>query len=121
MLKAAVSNLRDVITNTAEIGYHIVILILSAGIALSLPMAARSFLTYWARVENEKISLVSLEIGVAVFLIVFFNYIRRSLQDRRLAKMAIGAGLVSFFSKRGRSAQSRIRTLKEKQDRKSVV
>jgi len=114
MLKAAVSNLRNVMTNTAGIWYHIVILILSAGIALSLPMAARSFLTYWARVENEKISLVSLEIGVAVFLIVFFNYIRRSLQDRRLAKMAIGAGLVSFFSKRGRGAQSRIRTLKEK-------
>ncbi len=114
MLKAAVSNIRDVITNTAGIGYHIVILILSAGIALSLPVVAQSFLAYWARVENEKISLVSLEIGVAVFLIVFFNYVRRSLQDRSLAKMAIGAGLVSFFPKRGRDAQSRIRKLKEK-------
>jgi len=114
MLKAAVSNIRDVITNTAGIGYHIVILILSAGIALSLPVVAQSFLAYWARVENEKISLVSLEIGVAVFLIVFFNYVRRSLQDRGLAKMAIGAGLVSFFPKRGRDAQSRIRKLKEK-------
>ena len=106
MLKAAVSNSRAVITNTAGIGYHIVIIILSAGIALSLPVMARSFLAYWARVENEKISLVSLEIGVAVFLIVFFNYVRRSLQDRSLAKMAIGAGLVSFFPKRGCGAQS---------------
>ena len=114
MLKAAVSNIRAVITNTAGIGYHIVIIILSAGIALSLPVMARSFLAYWARVENEKISLVSLEIGVAVFLIVFFNYVRRSLQDRGLAKMAIGAGLVSFFPKRERDAQSRIRKLKEK-------
>ena len=63
MLKAAVSNLRNVMTNTAGIWYHIVILILSAGIALSLPMVARSFLAYWARVENEKIYLVSLEIN----------------------------------------------------------
>ncbi len=44
MLKAAVSNIRDVVTSTAGIGYHIVILILSAGIALSLPVVARSFL-----------------------------------------------------------------------------
>jgi len=109
-----VSNIRNFITNSAGIGYHIVILFLSAGIALSLPLVARSFLAYWAKVENEKISLVSLEIGVAVFLIVFFNYIRRSLQDRSLSKAAIGAGLVSFFPKRGRDAQRRIRKLKEK-------
>jgi hypothetical protein len=114
ILKTVVTNIRNVITNTAGIGYHIVILILSAGIALSLPLVARSFLAYWGRVEKEKISLLSLEIGVAVFLIVFFNYIRRSLQDRALAKMAIGAGLVSFFPKRGPGAQSRIRKLKEK-------
>jgi len=114
MLKAAVSNIRGVITNTADIGYHIVILILSAGIALSLPVVAQIFLAYWVRVENDKISLVSLEIGVAAFLIVFFSYVRRSLRNGSLAKMAIGAGLVSFFPKRGRDAQSRIRKLKEK-------
>ena len=114
MLKASVSNIRGVITNTADIGYHIVIIILSAGIALSLPVVAQIFLAYWVKVENDKISLVSLEIGVAAFLIVFFSYVRRSFQNRSLAKMAIGAGLVSFFPKRGRDAQSRIRKLKEK-------
>jgi hypothetical protein len=71
-------------------------------------------LAYWSEVENEKTSLVSLEIGVAVFLIVFFTYIRRSVQDRNRAKMAIGAGLVSFSPTRARSAQKRIRKLKEK-------
>jgi len=114
MLKATVSNIRDVIKDTAWIGYHIVVLVLSAGIALSLPAVARSFLAYWSRVENEKASLVSIEIAVAVFLIVFFYYVRRSLQDRNLAKVARGAGLVSFFPKRGRRAQSRIRKLKER-------
>ncbi len=113
MLKATVSKVRAAIKGAGSIGFHIVVLVLSAGIALSLPAVARNFLDYWSKVENEKISLVSIELVVAVFLIVFFNYVRRSLQDRSLAKMAIGAGLVSFFPKRGRIAQSRIRKLKE--------
>ena len=114
MLQATLSNVRDVIKDSAWIWYHVAVLVLSAGIALSLPTVARSFLAYWSEVENEKTSLVSLEIGVAVFLIVFFTYIRRSVQDRNLAKMAIGAGLVSFSPTRARSAQKRIRELKEK-------
>ena len=114
MLKATLSNVRDVMKDSAWIWYHVAVLVLSAGIALSLPTVARSFLAYWSEVENEKTSLVSLEIGVAVFLIVFFSYIRRSIRDRKLAKMAIGAGLVSFSPKRARSAQNRIRKLKEK-------
>ena len=113
-MKTVVSNIRNFLTNTAEVWYHIVILILGAGIALSLPVLARSFLGYWAKVEHEKMSVISLEIGVAVVLILFFNYLRRSLQARGLAKAAIGAGLVSFFPKRGRAAQRVIRKLKEK-------
>ena len=92
MLKATVSKVRAAIKDSGWIGYHIVILVLSAGIALSLPAVARNFLDYWSKVENEKTSLVSIEIAVAVFLIVFFNYVRRSLQDRSLAKVARGAG-----------------------------
>ena len=114
MLKATVSNVRNALKDSAWIVYHIVVLVLSAAIALSLPVIARSFLAYWSRVEHEKTSLVSIEIAVAVFLIVFFNFVRRSFQDRNLAKMAIGAGLVSFFPRRGRRAQSRIRKVKEK-------
>ncbi len=114
MFKAAVSKVRDIVKDTVWIGYHIAVLVLSAWIALSLPTVARSILAYWSSVENEKTSLLLLEIAVAVFLIVFFNYVRRSVQDRNLAKMAIGAGLVSFFPSRGRRAQGRIRKLKEK-------
>src|SRR6185503_16002114 len=40
--------------------------------------------------------------------------IHRSVRDRGLANVAIGAGLVSFFPRRGRMAQSRIKKLKEK-------
>ncbi len=114
MLKATVSTVREAIKDSAWIGYHIVVLALSAGIALSLPVVARNFLAYWSRVEHDKTSLVSIEIAVAAFLIVFFNYVGRSIRDRNLAEMAIGAGLVSFFPKRGRLAQSKIRKVKEK-------
>lgn len=95
--------------------YHVVVVALSAGIAFSLPTVARSFLSYWSLVENEKIYLVAVEITAAIFLIVCFNFIHRSLRDMTLAKMATGAGLVSYFPWRGLSAQKRIRQLKEKQ------
>ena len=65
MVKKIVAKIGEGIKNASDIGYHIVILCLSAGIALSLPTAARSFLTYWTRVEKEKMSIVALEIGVA--------------------------------------------------------
>ena len=95
--------------------YHVVVVALSAGIALSLPTIARSFLTHWSRVENNMIYLVGEEITAAIFLIVSFNYLRRSLRDRTLAKMATGAGLTAFFPWRELRAQRRIRELKEKQ------
>lgn len=94
--------------------YHIVVVALSAGIALSLPTTARRFLAFWSRVENEKLFLVAVEITTAVFLILCINYIHRSLQDRMLAKMATGAGLSFFFPWRGLNAQRKIRKLKEK-------
>lgn len=114
MLKATVLKLQATLKDAGWLGYHIVVLVLSAGTALSLPAVARNFLAYWSKVENEKISLVSMEIMVAVILIVFLSYVRRSLRDRSLAQTAIGAGLVSFFPKRGRRAQRKIRRLKEK-------
>jgi hypothetical protein len=94
--------------------YHVIVVALSAGIALSLPAGARHFLAFWSRVENEKIYLIAVEIAAAIILIFCFNYIHRSLRDRALAKAATGAGLVSFFPRRGRLAQSRIKKLKEK-------
>jgi len=114
VLKEKLSYVRDLLNGAAWSLYHIVVVALSAGIALSLPAVARTFLAYWSRVENEKIYLLAVEITAAIVLIMCFNFIHRSLRDRTLAKMATGAGLVSFFPRRGLRAQSRIKKLKEK-------
>ena len=114
MLKETLSKLQEFFHSLAGSLYHIVIVALSAAIALSLPAAARHFLAFWSRVEDDKMYLISVEITAAVVLIFCFNYLRRSLRDRALAKVAIGAGLVSFFPRRGRQAQSHIKKLKEK-------
>ena len=113
-MKDKLSKVRDLLHGAAGGLYHIVVVALSAGIAFSLPAVARNFLAYWSRVENEKTYLLAVEIAAAIVLILCFNFIHRSLRDRTLAKMATGAGLVSFFPRRGRRAQSRIKKLKEK-------
>lgn len=114
MLKEKLSNVRDLLKGVASSLYHILVVVLSAGIAFSLPAVAQKFLAFWSRVQNEKFYLLTVEITAAIVLIVCFNYIHRSLRDRTLAKMATGAGLVAFFPKRQLRAQSRIKKLKEK-------
>jgi hypothetical protein len=121
MVKKIFANIREGIKNASEIGYHIVVLCLSAGIAMSLPTVATNFLTYWTRVEKEKMSIVALEIGVAAVLIMVMTYIRRSRKDRKLAKMAISAGFVSFFPKPARLAENGIRKLRETHGRGRTV
>ena len=121
MVKKIVAKCREGIKNASDIGYHIVVLCLSAGIAMSLPTVATSFLNYWASVEKEKMSLMALEISVAALLIVVMTYIRRSWQDRKLAKMAVDAGFVSFFPKRARRAEDGIRKLRQTQGRGRTV
>ncbi len=125
MVKKIVANTRKGIhggmKNISEIGYHIIVLCLSAVIAMSLPIVATNFLAYWTKVGKEKVSLVTLEVGVAVLLIIVMTYIRRSWKDRKLAKMAIDAGFVSFFPKRGRRSEDGIRKLRETQGRGRTV
>ncbi|MEO8325999.1 MAG: hypothetical protein ABI618_09130 [Nitrospirota bacterium] len=121
MVKTIVAHIRQGIKNASEIGHHIVVLCLSAGIAISFPTVATSFLTYWIRMEKEKMSFVTLEIGVAAILIVVMTYIRRSWQDRRLAKMAIDAGFVAFFPKRTRWAENGIQKIWETHGRGRTV
>ncbi|MEQ1793206.1 MAG: hypothetical protein ABL970_03360 [Nitrospira sp.] len=93
--------------------YHIVVVALSAGIALLLPAGATRFLAFWSRIEHDKLSLIAVEMAVAVFLILCLNYLRRSIRDHALASVATGAGLVSYFPRRARGAQQRIKQLKE--------
>jgi hypothetical protein len=101
--------------NTAGSLYHIVVVALSAGIALSLPAGAKQFLSFWSRVEHDLLSLIAVEMTVAILLIACLNYFHRSIRDRALAAVAAGAGLVSFFPRRTRGAQRHIRQLKEEQ------
>ena len=52
--------------NLPHLLYHIVVIVLGAAIAFSLPSTASflagKFLAFWAYVENEKLFLVSLEV-----------------------------------------------------------
>lgn len=109
------STVRAFFRDTAGSLYHIVVVALSAGIALLLPAGAKQFLSFWSRVEQNRLSLIAVEMTVAVLLIVCLNYFHRSIRDRALARVATGAGLLSFFPRRTRGAQRRIKQLKEEQ------
>ena len=111
----AFARIRAVVDGFAQIGYHLVVLILSTAIALSLPAIAGNFLSYWTAIENDRGSLLVFETVVASLLIVFANIIRLSFRDKALAKAAIGAGLVSYYPSHAPSARKRIKELKEKQ------
>lgn len=109
------STVRALLRDAAGSLYHIAVVALSAGIALLLPAGAKQFLAFWTRVEHDKLSLIAVEMAVAILLIISLNYLRRSIRDRDLATVATGAGLVSFFPRRTRGAQQRIKKLKEEQ------
>jgi len=109
------SKIRSFLRDAAGSLYHIVVVTMSAGIALSLPAGAKQFLSFWSRVEHDKLSLIAVEMIVAILLIVCLNYFHRSIRDRALASVAAGAGLVSFFPRRTRWAQRHIKQLKEEQ------
>ena len=107
--------LRAFLRHAAGSLYHIVIVAMSAGIALLLPAGARQFLSFWSRVEHDTLSLIAVEMAAAVLLMAGLNYVHRSLRDRALAAAALGAGLVSFFPRRGPDARERIQALKDEQ------
>jgi hypothetical protein len=96
-------------------GSHLVVVIVSAGIAFSLPWAARHFLTFWSRVEHENILLMCVELAVAAVLILAVNFLRRSIKDRRLAKTASDAGLISCFHSQGKRIRLQIAASKTQQ------
>jgi len=109
------STIRGLLRGAAGSLYHIIIVAMSAGIALLLPAGARHFLAFWSRVEHDKLSLIAVEMAVAVLMIACLNFIHRSLRDRALANVATGAGLVAFSPRRRRAAARRIKELKEQQ------
>jgi hypothetical protein len=101
----------------AYISYHVIVVLLSAAMALSIPFAlsamAAGLLRAWAFIENEKILLIALEIVAAVILIFFFNHIRRGWDDRRITRMAKSAGLVRATMVKGMFAQRRMKKMKK--------
>jgi hypothetical protein len=109
------STVRAFFRDTAGSLYHIIVVALSAGIALLLPAGAKQFLSFWSQIEQNRLSLIAVEMMVAILLIVCLNYFHRSIRDRALASVAAGAGLVSFFPRRTRGAQRHINQLKEEQ------
>lgn len=115
MFHAFSSTIRSILREAAGSVYHILVVALSGGIALLLPAGAKQVLAFWSRVEHDKLALMTVEMAVAIVLIMGFNYIHRSIRDRALAKVATGAGLVSFFPRRARGAHSRMKALMEEQ------
>lgn len=115
MVHELCSVLRAFLRNAAGSRYHIVIVAMSAGLALLLPAGARQFLSFWSRVEHDTWSLIAVEMAAAVLLMAGLNYVHRSMRDRALADVALGAGLVSFFPRRGPAARERIQALKDEQ------
>src|SRR5207244_9223932 len=114
------ADLQGYIKSAGLILYHIGVVTLSGGIALSLPSVAgflaENFMDYWDRIKNEEVLLISLEIAVALFLILAFNYIGSSIRDRKIDQVAVGAGLAMFFPARGRLTRKRIKNAKQKHD-----
>jgi hypothetical protein len=115
MHKGKLSRLQVFATEISTLAFHAVVVGLSAGIAWSLPNIARQFLAFWSHIEQEKILLLTIEVGVALLLIVMSNYLWQAYKDRRQAVMARGAGLVSFFPLHDPGAGRRIRELKQQQ------
>jgi len=113
--KALIAKLKDVGREAGMLGLHGLVVVLSAGIAWSLPNIARQFLTFWSRVEHEQVLLLVMEVCVALCLIAVSSYLWQAFQDRRQAVMARGAGLISFFSSHNPVADRAIRRLKQEQ------
>ncbi len=84
--------------------FHIAVIAVSAFIALSLPaimtFVAQNLLVYWSFIGNEKVFLVSMEIALAIFLILFIHRVRKNWKARKISRMARRAGFVREKSPR---------------------
>jgi hypothetical protein len=111
--------LENFLKSATRMLYHIVIVGLSAALALSLPMTvrfiAKKFLVYWSLIGNDKIFLITVEMTLAIFFIFLSAYLHQSWKDRKLSKMARAAGMVFVTPAKGFFVKRRIRKLKESQ------
>jgi hypothetical protein len=111
--------LEGFIKDSTQMLYHMVMVGLSAALALTLPMTirfiAKEFLIYWSRIGNDKIFLISVEMILGIFFIFLFACIRKSWKDRKLSNMARASGMVLVTPAKGFFVNRRIRKLKESQ------
>ncbi len=107
---------RHFLKGVAQVTFHVLLVAVSAGIALSLPylvgLIGKHFWRYWSHIEQEKIYLISVEIVTAAILLLLLNYIARCWRDRRTARTAQSAGLIYSLPAKGTLAQRKIKTLK---------
>ena len=105
--------------SAGRILFHVAVIAASGSIALSLPaivsFVAQNFLVYWSFIGNEKVFLVSVEIALAIFLILFTHYIRGNWRNRKFSRMARRAGFAQETPTRTFLTRRRIRQWKEKQ------
>lgn len=115
------SSIRISLRDAAGSLSHLIIVALSAGFALSLPVGVHQFLSFWPRIEQNRSALLSVELCTGVLFILGLHYVRRSIRDHGLARVATGAGLVSFYPRRTTTAQRRIQQLKEDQGKGRTI
>ena len=112
-------SLQRFLNGVAQALFHVLLVALSAGIALSLPYVVgyigNHFWPYWSIIEKETLYLISVEAITAIVLLLVFNYIGRSWQDRKISKMAKSAGLVYFLPAKSVFAQRKLNSLKLRQ------
>jgi hypothetical protein len=119
--KWILTNIRELLNDAGGVLYHVVVVTLSAGAALSLPHAAnfvaQTFAIHWSAIEHDKVAVVGIEVAVAVLLIACINYLRLTVRNRRLAEMATHAGLMYVFPTSGTRTRKQIDKLKTRQGR----
>ncbi len=112
---------RELLNEAGGVFYHVVVVTVSAGVALSLPhvvtLVARTFATHWSAIESYKIGVVGIEVAVAILLLAGINGLRRTARNRRLAEMATQAGLKHVFPTSGTNIRNQIDHVKTRQGR----
>jgi hypothetical protein len=102
--------------NGANMLYHVCVVVLSAGLVLSLPNTikylAQKVLMYWSFLENEDVFLVATEIAAAIILILLINVFIRDWRLRKLARFAKDAGLVGVARATAHLAKRQLKKMK---------
>lgn len=115
------ANIQELLYEAKGFLYHVVVVIVSAWAALSLPHAAnfvvQTFAPHWAAIERNKVAVVAIEVAVAILLIAGINGLRRTVRNRRLAELATHAGLKYVLHTKGTRTRKETEELKTRQGR----